>query len=987
MNIIFDENVLSKQQEWASLLQIDDLLVAELPPCPLLLSEKLFLATLWLHDGTKGGHIDFPQTSYQLFCYEVTRSHNSLILFSVIFLIHLSFPFFEQPYCAWSTSSGSDYDYNQSKSQKYLPQQIGLFLELFCLLFYYLEIYLRLAINPKQRNKRSLDFYTKLRLVIVMLLTWDCLTSMVQKTPERMVRALLPIVYITRRKSLRQMSWGLMVVAYKCIPVFLLLLTIVVAWSYLGRMIFGNLELDGSDQFGSLVAAFLTTLESYSCRSYVIFALDPLFRINASSSLFFVSLTIFADIFCQALIVATGTRQYQLYSVTVFRKELLNRKRAMLAVFGILQQYSQQLANDAAVAGQQGTIKSGDPTNSRPSSTRMNFEFGLFSQTPVPNRLSVDSLNSDLTQTNGTTGTIRESLYDPRVDSSELRISKKAWLDFCSHLTGKRMISSQLAELLFDKEIEYEESGQNRNSLPRDSTLKKRRSNLTEEGLPVVGFFRVAALLDGELNIEGDVDSDDDDDRDQFKEVIESNNPVVTLKRPTTKRSSSESFRMPNQSFDPSIALLFSGNPKPREQQEDIRNGSETLLPPKKSSNIFYRFFRWIYKKSRIFARYIAETEIIIDFMIPFTKSRSLTRHGIFDTLVSCTRILLSVQLLYLTIPNSPIYWYDIGWALHGFFWFEMFVRIASLFSKRRRRNIRLFLLNLITTALYATINRTQSQSEEISGRMLVYICFQWFRLVQVILPFRISDVIRGLLSLVVRVVFLVFTVIYFFSTIGYYRFCNAFDSDEAEDVDDFAVKWVPYDRQLNFNTLLQTMYTLFEVAVLGNWSFVMRAAMLSGFLSALIYFYAYRLLMTLVVMPILTSFIIQAYNARSVKLTNEERKFLEKHSQQKKSQESNSETEMGRTERERKAEHLKNMNAILEGDETIEEDCTPTEAKEDSDQEKSLKAKEERERITDCSRGSRLTDSTSVSQKSERKIIVTRGLPPLEFVRVLSFS
>jgi hypothetical protein len=996
MNIILDDDVINKQQEWGSLLQIDDLVITELPPCPLTLSERLFLATLWLHDGTKGGNIDFPQTSYQLSCYEITRSHNSLLLFSFVFFIHLSFPFFEQPYCAWSSngfygedskdgsnkndSNDNNYDYNQPKSDNYLPQQVGLILELFCLFFYYFEIYLRLAINPKERDRRSLDFYTKLRLVLVVLLTWDCLTSMIEKRPERMVRALLPFVYITRRKSLRQMSWGLMVVAYKCIPVFLLLLTIVLAWSYLGRMIFGNLELDGSDQFGSLVSAFLTTLESYSCRGYVVFALDPLFQINASSSLFFVSLTIFADIFCQALIVATGTRQYQLYSVTIFRKELLNRKRAMLAVFGILQQYSQQLANDAAVNG--NTIESADPPNSRPTSFRVNFDLGLASRSSKPfadDRSSVDSSNSDATgsQTNPTIGTNRESLYDPRIDHTDLRISKRAWLDFCSHLRGKRKTSPQLAELLFDKEVEFEESGQlefNRNSWNRDSLPKKRKSNLVStEGLSVVGFFRVAALLDGELNIEGDLDSDDD----ELEEVRESIDPVLTLKRPTTKKSSSESFRMPtNQRLDPSLAMLFGGQTQTQHSQDDGNNGNDSLLPPKKSmKSIFFRPFRWIYKKSRIFARYIAETEVILDFMIPFTQIRSVTRHGIFDTIVSCTRILLAIQLLYLTIPSSPIYWYDIGWALHGFFWFEMYIRIASLYSKRRRRNFRLIVLNVVTTALYSTINRTQSHSEEISGRMLVYVCFQWFRLIQVILPFRISDVIHGLLPLVIRVVFLVFTVIYFFSTIGYYRFCNAFDSNEAEAVDDFAVKWEPYDQQLNFNTLLQTMYTLFEVAVLGSWSYVMRAAMLSGFLSALLYFYAYRLLMTLVVMPILTSFIIQAYNARSIKLANEEKIKLEKHDQQKQNEANALADAIAAKERARVAEDIKNMNAILEGDETVDDDTPPeSNGVATGVAEESSRAKEEKERMSNTSRGSRFTDSTTLSQKSERRLIVTRG-------------
>jgi hypothetical protein len=829
-------------------------------------------------------------------------------------------------------------------------------LELLCLAFYFVEIYLRLAINPSDRSNRGLDFYTKLRLVVVILLTWDCLTSIIYHRPERMIRALLPIVYITRRKSLRQMSWGLMVVAYKCIPVFFLLITIVLAWSYLGRMIFGNLELDGADQFGSLLTAFLTTLESYSCRGYLVFALEPLFQINAGSSLFFVSLTIFADIFCQALIVATGTRQYQLYSVTIFRKELLNRKKAMLAVFGVLQQYTQELAFEALMESSQPPEPLTPPSSSRPVSARSLFDTTTGSKAPrhiwEDRASSVDSAKSDSTAQHSY-ATNRESLYNPRVDNSELRISKRAWLDFCSHLLGKKKISSELAELLFDKELEIEESGHYeslRNSWNRDAIPAQKKVRTPNEGLSVVGLFRLAALLDGELSIEGDLDSEDEEGNQGGTQ------PAVILKRPKTKRSSSESFRMPMSRLDPSLEVSLTSHLTLSTASSSISGQlisevNDSLLQSKPSSSL--RYLRWIYKKFRSFARVVAETDLILDFTLPFTRHRSVTRHGIFDTIVSVSRVLLAVQLLFITMPSSPSYWFDIGWGLHAFFWFEMYIRVASLYSKRRRQNLRLFILNLITTTLYSTIARSHSRRDETSTSMLVYICLQWVRLIQVVLPFRISNVIRGLLSLVIRVVFIVFTVIYFFSTIGYYRFCNAFDGQEAEAVDDFAVKWAPYENQLNFNTMLQTLYTLFEVAVLGNWSSVMRAAMLSGFLSALLYFYAYRLLMTLVVMPILTSFIIQAYNARSIKVMNEENLALEKHLLQQRQQQQEPDPHMSPS----------TMNAILEEEEEVREDHGDV-------------ANEEKERSTEASRGSRLTNGTLTSQKSERKLVVTRGMP-----------
>jgi uncharacterized membrane protein len=169
-------------------------------------------------------------------------------------------------------------------------------------------------------------------------------------------------------------------------------------------------------------------------------------------------------------------------------------------------------------------------------------------------------------------------------------------------------------------------------------------------------------------------------------------------------------------------------------------------------------------------------------------------------------------------------------------------------------------------------VGDVNSRKEERSGPVIALLTCQWLRLVRMTLPLNSSVVIRNMLPLVLRVLFLLFTVIYFFSVIGYYRFCGAFDDEKAADVDDWADRWVPYHQQLNFNTMLQTTYTLFEVAVLGNWSFVMRAAMLSGFASALLFFYAYRLAMTLIIIPILTSFIIQVYNARSARHAASER-------------------------------------------------------------------------------------------------------------------
>jgi len=58
-----------------------------------------------------------------------------------------------------------------------------------------------------------------------------------------------------------------------------------------------------------------------------------LFSINRGSSLFFVALTLAADLLCINLIVATGTRQYKIYANSILQKRLIDRKHALLTLY------------------------------------------------------------------------------------------------------------------------------------------------------------------------------------------------------------------------------------------------------------------------------------------------------------------------------------------------------------------------------------------------------------------------------------------------------------------------------------------------------------------------------------------------------------------------------------------------------------------------------------------------------------------------------
>ena len=127
------------------------------------------------------------------------------------------------------------------------------------------------------------------------------------------------------------------------------------------------------------------------------------------------------------------------------------------------------------------------------------------------------------------------------------------------------------------------------------------------------------------------------------------------------------------------------------------------------------------------------------------------------------------------------------------------------------------------------------------------------------------SNLFISLVPLLMRVFFIIFCIIYSFAVIGHNRLCDVFNANNIDDnADDDATIWLNFEQMFNFNSLLQTMYTLFmSLAMLGNWTFIMDAAAQTQKVPSLLFFYTFRLLMTLVVIPIMFAFIIQSYIAK----------------------------------------------------------------------------------------------------------------------------
>lgn len=144
------------------------------------------------------------------------------------------------------------------------------------------------------------------------------------------------------------------------------------------------------------------------------------------------------------------------------------------------------------------------------------------------------------------------------------------------------------------------------------------------------------------------------------------------------------------------------------------------------------------------------------------------------------------------------------------------------------------------------------------------YLLIQCGRLFKLFFAFNDVKIFEHMRPVLIRASFIYFSIIYFFAIFGYSYFCDALDVEDAKNTTqgNDANQWPQYSHILNFKTLLQSMFTLFQISILGNWSIVMDAAVASTTkpAAAYIYFYSYRLLITLFILPILLSFIIQVF-------------------------------------------------------------------------------------------------------------------------------
>eukprot|EP01039_Chlorochromonas_danica_P000003 gene3-3_t len=166
------------------------------------------------------------------------------------------------------------------------------------------------------------------------------------------------------------------------------------------------------------------------------------------------------------------------------------------------------------------------------------------------------------------------------------------------------------------------------------------------------------------------------------------------------------------------------------------------------------------------------------------------------------------------------------------------------------------------------------------------------------------------------RAFFLFFLVLYFFTIFAQTAFCGVLDSDSnvsssssssssGDDgfTDDDASSWNQFSSILNFNNYAQAIFTLFEVSVLGSWSMVMDATAKNSdsALGTMIFFFTFRFIIVLMVLPLLVSFMIRSFIALNDRVSTLHKEKRERLMRRKKANNNNN------NEKERKEDKTEN--------------------------------------------------------------------------------
>jgi hypothetical protein len=188
--------------------------------------------------------------------------------------------------------------------------------------------------NPKKYDHGYFNHSGFYRCLASFITQLDCLIFFSGVNTGRFSRAFFPAIYVSRRSSFRNIFSGLVRSLKGATAIIKFLVFTTLIWGFIGFCIFRDSDnlstveegeeflLGRFDTFGSSLFAVLLC---YTSRASTLYVMNPFYKLTQFSALYFVTLTVFADILCINLMVAVGNSEYASYSSKLFISRLQRR--------------------------------------------------------------------------------------------------------------------------------------------------------------------------------------------------------------------------------------------------------------------------------------------------------------------------------------------------------------------------------------------------------------------------------------------------------------------------------------------------------------------------------------------------------------------------------------------------------------------------------------------------------------------------------------
>jgi hypothetical protein len=263
-----------------------------------------------------------------------------------------------------------------------------------------------------------------------------------------------------------------------------------------------------------------------------------------------------------------------------------------------------------------------------------------------------------------------------------------------------------------------------------------------------------------------------------------------------------------------------------------------------------------------------------INTPIADTGTFFLVQIGVFEAINVVMHLLLLIQLDFITLASEHAdviaSWTRFGWVLELYFWIEMLIRMASvgetvfMSTQQNRAHVYVNIASLVCMIAVGNGTSERTQGTIAFSLLIIVQCLRIFRVLSALAGVR-TEKFLDITSTIFKVFLIQWSVIYFFATIAQLQFCGSLNPNDVDksSIDDDAAKWPQFANMLNFSTMLFSLFTMFEMSVLGNWSIVMDALAAEHrphSVQIYAFFFIFRLLMTLVIYPLLMSFVIRSF-------------------------------------------------------------------------------------------------------------------------------